>query len=80
MSCTESGVDTRLLRVACVMAGTSVSPPPHHIIRIETGRFPMTIAMLYRVSGFIFGLAMVLIAVTAFQPPVGAEYIILNPQ
>ncbi len=40
----------------------------------------MTIAMLYRISGFIFGLAMVLIAVTAFQPPVGAEYIILNPQ
>lgn len=40
----------------------------------------MTNAMMFRVSGFIFGLALVLMAVAVIQPPVGTEYIILNPQ
>ncbi len=40
----------------------------------------MTNAMFFRVSGFIFGLAIVLMAVAAMQPTVGPEYIILNPQ
>ncbi len=40
----------------------------------------MTNAMLFKVSGFILGLAIVLIAVAAVQPPTVAEYVLLTPQ
>ena len=40
----------------------------------------MTNAMLFRVSGFILGLAIVLMIVAMVQPPVGPEFLILNPQ
>ena len=40
----------------------------------------MTNAMLFRVSGFVFGLAIVLAAIALLQPTVGPEYILLNPQ
>lgn len=40
----------------------------------------MTNAMLFRVSGLIFGLAIVLVAIAAAQPPLVQDYVILNPQ